>query len=168
VPAPRLVLVRHAEAGLAPLDRDRPLTPRGEREAEAVGAWLAALGTAPDRVVVSPALRARQTWERARTALDRAPAAELDERVSENTVDGLLELVRESDQVVATLVVVGHNPAIGQLVHDLDDGDGNATARQEVGRRFPPGAVAVLDVATGFADLGPGGATLVDVRFPSS
>jgi phosphohistidine phosphatase len=167
VPPSRLVLVRHAEAGLAPLDRDRPLTPRGEREAEAVGAWLAELGVAPDRVVVSTARRTRQTWSRARAALDRAPEAEVDERVYENTLDGLFEVVRETDQAVATLVVVGHNPAIGQFANDLDDGDGKASARQEMGRRFPAGAVAVFDVGLRFADLGPGGATLVEVLFPS-
>jgi phosphohistidine phosphatase len=166
MPERRLVLVRHAEAGSAPLDRDRLLTPRGEREAEAVGAWLAELGVAPGRVVVSTARRTRQTWDRARAALVRAPEAELDERVYENTVDGLFEVVRETDQAVATLAVVGHNPAIGQLAHDLDDGDGSASARQEVGRRFPAGAVAVFDVGPRFADLGPGGATLLDVRFP--
>jgi len=167
VPARRLVLVRHAEAGLAPLDRDRPLTPRGEREAAAVGAWLAELGIAPDRVVVSTARRTRQTWDVARAALDRSAAAERDERVYENTLDGLFELARETDEAVATLVVVGHNPAIGQLVHDLDDGDGNAWARQEVSRGFPAGAVAVFEVDPAFADLGPGGATLLDLRFPA-
>jgi phosphohistidine phosphatase len=167
MPDRRLVLVRHAEAGLAPLDRDRPLTPRGERDAAVAGSWLAELGTAPDRVVVSTAHRTRQTWERARAALDAAPEAVLDERLYDTTADGLLEVVRETDETVSTLVVVGHNPPVGRLTHDLDDGTGNPTARHEVGRRFPPGAVAVFDVAPRFADLEPGGATLVDVLFPS-
>lgn len=166
MPPRRLVLVRHAEAGLAPLDRDRPLTPKGERDAEAAGVWLARLGTAPDRVVVSPARRTRQTWDRVRAALDGAPEAELDERIYDTSPEGLLEVVRETDDDVSMLVVIGHNPAVGQLTHDLDDGTGNATARQEVGRRFPAGAVAVLDPGPRFADLGPGEATLLDVLFP--
>jgi phosphohistidine phosphatase len=166
VPDRRLVLVRHAEAGLAPLDRDRPLTPKGERDAAAAGAWLAQLGTAPDRVVVSSARRTRQTWDRVRAALDVRTEGEFDERVYDTTADGLLEVVQETDEAVSTLVVVGHNPAVGQLTHDLDDGTGDATAREEVGRRFPPGAVAVFDVGSRFADLEPGGATLVHVLFP--
>jgi phosphohistidine phosphatase len=167
MPDRRLVLVRHAEAGLAPLDRDRPLTPKGERDAEVVGSRLAELGVAPDRVVVSPARRTRQTWDRARAALDGAPEPEFDERIYDNTVDGLLETIRESDGDVGTLVLVGHNPAVGQLTHDLDDGTGNASAREEVGRGFPSGAVAVFDADAPFAVLGPGGASLVDVLVPS-
>jgi phosphohistidine phosphatase len=167
VPDRRLVLVRHAEAGLAPLDSDRPLTPRGERDAGALGGWLAGLGIAPDRVVVSPARRTRQTWDRARAALDGAPEAEFDERIYDNTVDGLFEIIRESDGDVGTLVVVGHNPAVGQLTSDLDDGAGDASAREEVGRGFPSGAVAVFDVDAPFAVLGPGGASLVEVLVPA-
>jgi len=167
MPDRRLVLVRHAQAGDAASDRDRPLTARGQQQADAAGHGLARIGIRPDRVVVSPALRTRQTWERVGAALESAPEPEVEERIYDNTVDGLLEVVRESDEDAGTLVVVGHNPAIGQLTHDLDDGEGDPTARDQVERGFPPGAVAVFDVDTPFAVLGPGGATLVDVIFPA-
>src|SRR3954453_9424386 len=59
----RLVLVRHAQAAQGEVDADRTLTERGARQAAAIGAWLAQTGLIPDRVVVSPARRAQQTWE---------------------------------------------------------------------------------------------------------
>jgi phosphohistidine phosphatase len=77
----RLVLVRHAEAANAPLDRDRPLSPRGEQQADAVGSWLAQAGLVPDAVLISPARRTQQTWERIRAALEAAPEPDLDERL---------------------------------------------------------------------------------------
>jgi phosphohistidine phosphatase len=158
----RLVLVRHAEAGAAVVDRDRPLTERGMRQAEAAGAWLARKGVVPDRVLVSPARRTLQTWDRVRVALPTAPERVVDERIYDNTVEGLFELVRETDEVQG-LVLVGHNPAVAQLVGVLDDGAGSEPAR---GRRvggFPPASIALFDVGTPFSVLGPGSATLVDL-----
>jgi phosphohistidine phosphatase len=157
------VLVRHAEPGLAPLDRDRPLTPRGERQAQAAGAWLREAGTVPDRVVVSPALRTRQTWERVAAELDSAPEPVVDDRVYENTLDGVLESIAESADDVRTLVVVGHNPTVAALAHELDDGDGDAAAREALDRGVPAGTLLVFDVEVPFAELGADGGTLVAV-----
>ena len=157
----RLVLVRHAEAGPAAVDAERQLTRRGEREAAALGRWLAGAGSAPDRVVVSPARRARQTWDAAAGALVAAPSPVLDERVLENTADSVLAVVRATDDDVGTLVVVGHNPALGSLAAALDP------HRRDVLRTgFPPGTAAVFDVRVPFAGVGPGAAHLADLRLP--
>ena len=157
----RLVLVRHAEAGSAPVDADRRLTERGEREAAAVGRWLAGAGTVPDRVVVSPARRARQTWDRAAGALDAAPPPVLDDRVLDNTPDAVLDVVRTTDEQVRTLLVVGHNPSLGSLAAALDP------HRPDVLRSgFPPGTAAVFDLAVAYAATRPGVAQLADLRLP--
>src|SRR5215203_3123231 len=116
----QLVLIRHAKSGEGAIDRDRPLAERGVAEAPAVGRWLAAQGIAPDRVVVSPARRARQTWEL--TAAELGPVPELDERVYRNTVEALLEIIRGTPGEVTTLAIVGHNPGIQDLAITLDDG----------------------------------------------
>src|SRR4051812_49694764 len=86
----RLVLVRHAQAGGGPVDADRPLTEQGARHAAAIGTWLARTGPAPDRVLVSPARRARQTWEEAAAALDPGSEPFVDERIYDNTVEAVL------------------------------------------------------------------------------
>jgi phosphohistidine phosphatase len=163
----RLVLVRHAEAGSAVADAERQLTERGGREAVAVGRWLAGVGVVADRVVVSPARRARQTWDRAAEALPSAPRPLLDERLYENTPDSALLVVRETPEDVGTLVVVGHNPSVGRLAHALggEPGDPDAGRRLESG--FPPGAAAVFELGVPFEEVEPGGATLLDARVPS-
>ncbi|RFU22931.1 SixA phosphatase family protein [Geodermatophilus marinus] len=162
----RLLLVRHAEAASAPVDADRPLTPRGERQAAAIGSWLAAAGLVPDRVLVSPARRALQTWERAAAALPAGAPPTVDGRVHDNTVEALLGAVRETGDDVRTLAVVGHNPSVGELVRVLDDGRGDPAARQDAAAGFPTGTVAVLEVGASFAATGPGGATLHEVAVP--
>jgi phosphohistidine phosphatase len=94
----RLLLVRHAKAAQGGVDADRPLTKRGIRQAAAIGAWLEHAGLVPDRVVVSPARRAAQTWERAGAPLEPAPQLIVDERIYDNTVESLLEAIREASR----------------------------------------------------------------------
>jgi phosphohistidine phosphatase len=108
----QLVLIRHAKAGEGAVDRDRPLADRGIAEAPAVGRWLADRGIVPDRVVVSPARRARQTWELAAAELDASAEPLLDGRVYNNTVEDLLDILRQTPAEVTTLAIIGHNPGI--------------------------------------------------------
>jgi phosphohistidine phosphatase len=162
----RLVLVRHAKAADGPVDAERPLTKRGTRHAAAIGAWLADAGLVPDRVAVSPARRAAQTWEGAAAALDEAPPPTVDERIYDNTVEALLAVLRETPEDVQTVAVVGHNPSVGELASVLDDGDGDAAAREDLEAGFPTGAVAVFDLTTPFGALEPGTATLSDFAVP--
>lgn len=163
---PRLVLVRHAKAADAPVDVDRPLTGSGARRAAAIGAWLAAAGLSPDRVLVSPARRTVQTWEQASGSLPAAPPPEVDERIYDNTVEGLLAAIRETPDGARVLVLVGHNPAVHELATVLVDGEGDPAAGREVGAGFPTGGVAVFTLSTYFAALEPGTATLDDMAVP--
>ncbi|UOY01348.1 SixA phosphatase family protein [Blastococcus sp. PRF04-17] len=167
MPPRRLVLIRHAEAGDAPVDVDRPLTQLGERRAEAIGEWLGRAGLAPDRVVVSPAVRAQQTWERAAVALP-AGLTGVDERIYDNTVDALLAVLGGLPDEAMTAALVGHNPAVGQLAAVLGDAEGDPAARHDVGSGFPTGGVAVFVLAGTFAALEPGTATLTDFAVPGA
>src|SRR5438874_13262548 len=124
--AGQLVIIRHAKASDAPRDIERPLTGRGRRDAAAIGNWLKERGIAPDRAVVSSAVRAVQTWSHAAAQLEHAPGPVVDERIYENTVDLLLDIVTETPDDVQSLVLVGHNPAFAALAHELDDNRGDA------------------------------------------
>jgi phosphohistidine phosphatase len=156
----RLLLVRHAKAAQGGVDADRPLTKRGIRQAAAIGPWLEQAGLVPDRVVVSPARRAAQTWERAGAPLESAPQLIVDERIYDNTVESLLEASREAPGDVRTLAVVGHNPSIAELTDVLDDGEGSADARRDLEAGFPTSGIAVFDVPSSFDAIAPGQATL--------
>jgi phosphohistidine phosphatase len=160
----QLVLIRHAKAGEGAVDRDRPLADRGVAEAPAVGRWLAQRRIAPDRVVVSPARRARQTWELAAAELGPTPEPVLDERVYRNTVEDLLDVIRETPAGVRTLVLVGHNPGIEDLAIALDDERGDAAARGDLTTKYPTSGVAVFDVSGRWA--GVSSATLATFAAP--
>jgi phosphohistidine phosphatase len=146
VPTRRLVLIRHAKAGEGEVDRDRPLAHRGIREAPEIGRWLADQELAPDRVVVSPARRARQTWERAATGLAGAPEPVQDERVYDNSRAALLAVVRDTPDGVRTLAIVGHNPGMQDFAISFDDGTGDEAARRDVTGKYPTGGLAVFTV----------------------
>jgi phosphohistidine phosphatase len=142
----RLVLIRHAKAAEGEVDRERPLAKRGIREAPEIGRWLADRRLVPDRVVVSPARRARQTWERAATGLTGAPEPVQDERVYDNSVAALLAVVQDTPGDVRTLAVVGHNPGIQEFAVSFDDGAGDDAARQDVSGKYATGGLAVFTV----------------------
>lgn len=156
----RLVLVRHAEAASAPVDADRPLTSRGEEQAAAVGRWLAREDLVPDRVVVSPARRAVQTWQRAAAEVSAAPPPIAEQRIYDNTVEDLLAVLQETPEDVGTVVLVGHNPSIGELARALDDGEGDPSARGDLADGFPAAAVAVFGLAAPFEAVEAGTGTL--------
>ena len=156
----RLVLVRHAQAAGGAVDADRPLTAGGARHAATIGGWLGRAGLLPDRVVVSPARRAVQTWAQAGGRLPGAPGPVVEPRVYDNTVEALLAAVRETPDDVRTLLLVGHNPSIGELAAVLDDGEGTPADRRDADDGFPTGAVAVFTLAAPFAAVGPGAGRL--------
>jgi phosphohistidine phosphatase len=124
-----LVLLRHAKAespaGLP--DDQRPLTPRGHVDARAAGAWLARRH-APDLVLCSPSRRTRATWKAVAAALAATgagsggggPAVRFDPRLYDGGTTEALAAVREVDDAIAVVLVIGHNPGLSQLSFALD------------------------------------------------
>ncbi len=118
-----LILWRHAEA-FEPRpgqgDLDRPLTPKGERQAQRMAQWLTRQLPASARVLVSPARRTQQTAE----ALDRKfkTAPELG---PDGSVEALLALARWPDKREPVLVV-GHQPTLGLTAAYLLSGQAQA------------------------------------------
>ncbi len=123
--APRpVILVRHAHAdwpGFNGCDFDRPLTPQGEADAAATAQAIHAAGNIPARLLVSPALRTRQTAAIiARTlGLDEASIT-LVESLYNGSADTLeAELHRNSGAAGGMLMLVAHNPGISELARRL-------------------------------------------------
>lgn len=111
-----LILWRHGEAEES-VDGDddlqRPLTPRGQRQAKRMAEWLDR--QLPDglRVLASPAVRAQQTAQ----ALGRKFKLR-DELAPAATPDDLLALV-QWPRGRGTVLVVGHQPVLGQVAARL-------------------------------------------------
>lgn len=162
----QLVLVRHAKAAQGAVDADRPLTSRGARDASAIGAELLRHDVIPDRAVVSPARRARETWEQASADLPIGAPPVLDARIYDNTADALLAVVRDTPADVRTLALIGHNPSIERLADLLDDEAGDAAARAQLAEGYPTSGIAVFTLHAPYADITAGSATLTHFNAP--
>jgi phosphohistidine phosphatase len=119
----RLALVRHAKSdwsspGLD--DHDRPLNPRGERDAPAMAARLAATGFRPDVIVSSTALRARMTAQPFADEFD-LPVV-LERRLYAAPGSTLLRAVQDIGAGgAASVLLVAHNPGITDLAYGLSE-----------------------------------------------
>lgn len=162
-----LVLLRHAKSDYPPAtgDHDRPLAPRGEREAGLAGDWLRSGVVDPpvQAVLCSSATRTRQTL--ARTGID-APAQFLD-RLYGATPSAIIDEINNVDDAVHSLLVVGHEPAMSQLSLGLcDAGRSNIAAAEQISTKYPTSALAVLCVTGPWRNLGLGGAALTTFHVP--
>jgi phosphohistidine phosphatase len=120
----RLILLRHGKSSWDDPrldDFDRPLAPRGVRNAPEMGRRLARRGLIPDLIVTSPAARA--------IATARAVARELDyreDRIVEApelylaSPDVILATLRQAPASAGTLMLVGHNPGLTEFANLID------------------------------------------------
>lgn len=163
-----LLLLRHGSAdspaGVA--DLDRPLAARGRADSARVGELCRVRGLAVDLVAVSPARRARETWEAYARSLGGTPEVRVDPRVYANTVEDLLELVRAVDDTVRTVLLVGHNPSVGELARGLDPAT-RTHVRNRLAGGYPTATLSAFTVEGSWADLVPGGCRLADVVTPT-
>ena len=151
----RLMLLRHAKTETnAPSgrDEDRRLDDRGRLDAAEIGGWIARHPPVPDSVLVSPAIRAHQTWEIAREAIkDLAPPPRA-ELLPELYCADPTQLLRTIRMASATdperLMVVGHNPGIHELALALT-GHGDAATKKGLGDNLPTAGLVILDFAIG-------------------
>ena len=149
----RLMLLRHAKTehdAPSGRDHDRRLDERGRLDAAAIGTWIARHPPFPDAVLVSTAVRARQTWDIAHDAMkDVVPQPHvewLDEIYGAETA-GLLQVVRMADvHDPARLMLVGHNPGMHELALMLA-GSGDASGRKALEHNLPTSGLVILDFA---------------------
>ena len=113
-----LILWRHCDAEAGVPDELRALTPRGRSEAARMAQWLRGRLPQACRIVVSPAVRARQTAD----ALG-LPFETKDELAPGARVVDVLRVAGWPDAAVTTLIV-GHEPTLGRVAAHLLDGTG--------------------------------------------
>jgi len=162
-----LLILRHAKSdrgGVPVEDFSRPLARRGRSDAPRMAHWLEARGLAPDLVLSSPARRARETTE-AVTAVLRVPAGHIhyDDRLYLATCDTLLSVLRGCPTRAGTLLLVGHNPGLDELLEHLS---AEPPPRNDAGKLLTAGAVAQLGLHQAWSKLAPHGAELVELVRP--
>ena len=145
-----LYVLRHAHAG-DPMrwtgpDERRPLSAKGERQAELMARHLVALHLVVNEIVSSPKVRAIQTAEPVASALGRPII--VDDRLGGGLdIEGLEAILADLGDP-GRVIIVGHDPDFSALVADLA-GASSIPMRK--------GALARLDAGR---PLGPGGAIL--------
>jgi phosphohistidine phosphatase len=162
----RLYLLRHAKSSwkhpeLA--DHERPLAGRGRRAAAAIARYLEEHDIEVELVLCSTARRARETFERVEPAL---PVARLryEPDLYGATADMLLERLHSVPDGIASVMLIGHNPAIERLALDLAR---PSPERRELATKFPTAALATLELSgSNWRDAQRGGATLVNLVRP--
>ncbi|HXW67105.1 MAG TPA: histidine phosphatase family protein [Thermoplasmata archaeon] len=135
----RIVVLRHGPAETRdpvrwPDDRRRPLSAKGLAQTRRVVRGLAGLIGPVRQVASSPALRARRTAELLARSLGRPAALEL---WIELDVDGSAEPILARARRVAgpraTIVLVGHEPSLSELVGLAVTGEGASIVRLSKG-----------------------------------
>lgn len=145
----RLLLLRHAKAERSHSsgrDHDRVLAERGGADAARIGAYLVRHGFVPDQVLVSTAVRTRETWKRLATAFKQAPPADFDASIYEASPEAILKAIKDTGPDVGTLLVIGHNPGLQELAVTLVAA-GDIETRQRLQADFPTSALAVISFA---------------------
>lgn len=120
-----LLILRHAKSSwdtAAVDDFERPLAPRGEKEAPRMGAYLAAIDFLPDLIVSSPARRASQTAQKVAKAAGFKGDIAFEPRIYLADADTLLEVVHTLPETAGRVLLVGHNPGFEELVAALCGG----------------------------------------------
>jgi phosphohistidine phosphatase len=149
----RLMLLRHSKTeNEAPSgrDQDRRLDDRGRSDAAEIGGWIGRHPPFSDSVLVSPAIRAHQTWEIAWEAMKARvpePRVELMPELYGADPAQLLQTIREASSAdPRTLMLVGHNPGMHELSLALA-GSGDESGRKALADNLPTSGLAVFDFA---------------------
>ncbi len=148
-------------------DFDRPLNARGRKGAALMGQHIADHGVRWQRVLSSPAVRAAETIELAGQSVGRTFPINWDRRIYLASSATLLDLLREQDDAISMILMIGHNPGLEDLIFDLVPDDGSSPLRDRVEEKFPTAAYAVLEMnADRWAEIKEGTARLMHLMRP--
>ena len=142
----QLIIMRHAKSDWSEVDRsdfDRPLTARGRKAAKLMSNWLKQKQYPIDRIICSPALRAKQTCQLVSKELGIPQNSILWETgIYEASLNNLRSLVNQHSEGIHTLLIIGHNPGLDQLLCYLSKDPPPVSSS---GKLLTTAAIAILD-----------------------
>jgi phosphohistidine phosphatase len=155
-----LLLLRHAKSDWddpSLRDFDRPLAPRGLRDAPQIGKALRKRGPVPDLIISSPAARAKATIEAVVKAARLTIKHQFDEAIYGASSAELIKLIRRLPDSSSCTLLVGHNPGFEDVV-------GRLTGSHE---RMPTAALACMEFQIDhWEDVGDGKGRLASLLTP--
>lgn len=165
----QLLLLRHAKSSWDHVeydDHDRPLAPRGERAANLMAVWFAQKAWKPDHIVCSTARRTRDTLDIVSSAFPESPAPVFDQDIYLVDHRVLRDYIRDISADYKFVMVVGHNPGIGDLAWYLA-GDGAREDMDRIHAKYPTAAAACLTFDhDDWSQIGRGTGHLTDFKMP--
>ena len=114
-----LYLLRHAKSSWdddSKHDFERSLANRGRKAAALIGEFIHEKRMDFDLVLVSTAVRTRETIELIEERAKFRGEIRYDERIYEATASQLLEIIAQIDNDRRNVLLVGHNPGIEELL----------------------------------------------------
>ena len=147
-PTRTLLLLRHAKSSWDDPsldDFDRPLAPRGRRDAPRMGELLRHHGWHPDTVLCSPSARTRETWAAVAERLPSPDRVSFPGPLYHATPADLLDLIRGLPDGASTAMIVGHNPGMAETVRMLAAEGRADRADARAGRADPTGRSDAAD-----------------------
>jgi phosphohistidine phosphatase len=164
-----LILMRHAKSAWDDpnaADIDRPLGPRGRKAAAKMAAWLEKAGHRPGAVLCSVAKRARETFDLLRPVLPKKSRIQFLRELYMAMPRDMLDQVAKAPEEADCLLLLGHNPGIGDMASWLA-GSGDPRTMAKMRSKFPTAAAAVLRFDAGrWSELAGEAGELVDFARP--
>lgn len=165
----RLILLRHAKSAWdnpSLADFDRPLSNRGRKAAPLVGAYLARRRMVPGLVLTSSAKRVLETLDLVCAGWQTKPTVRKLKSLYLATPREMLRRLQAIGREPDCVMLVGHNPGIADLANWLCS-HGKAEHRADLARKFPTGAVAVIEFdVEDWADADAESGHLIDFATP--
>ena len=143
-------LLRHAKSDWSDTvsrDFDRPLNDRGKRAARRMGEWARAERLHFDAIIASPAVRAAETLDHFLRAYGNAPETRWDRRIYLASCATLLDALRDVPDDLPSVLMVGHNPGLEDLVLETVPDCTADILRDAVEEKYPTAAIATLQFA---------------------
>ena len=115
-----LFILRHAEAVRdASSDFNRALTENGRREARSIAATIREQNLSFNCVFCSTAARTRETLQTIEEIVELNAQIGFEEKIYDARVEDLLEIIRRIKDECDAVLLIGHNPALEELIINL-------------------------------------------------
>lgn len=138
-------LLRHAKSSWddpSIPDFQRPLSERGRKTAPKMSEYLKEEGLIPDAVLCSGAKRAVETWELIAPSLG-SPKLHLDDNLYMAAPEAIIQWLKRLTPEINSVLLIGHNPGFEELAVRFS-GDGKKKALKRLRKKYPTGALAVI------------------------
>jgi len=161
-----LYLLRHGNSpmGEGLPDKERILSDLGRQNVSEMGGRLTVKGIKPDMILCSTAQRTKMTAQLLMEAMGlSADSICYDDRIYNASLEALVYLARETEEDISTLLVIGHNPGLSELVHF---GDGESYCKEQGFYGLTTASFAYLELSVPWSQFDAGTARVVEILSP--